>query len=1524
MQTIKIYLQESGSAAVLKKDFNLYRGSFQNALLNVIIPKSIFVDEFLSDYPKVLNAVSVSAKGLLPNGDEWNSRPFYLNLVKNFTQDGKDFVLYERLLPRAFVMNAGQTTVSVTIESMRIDLVPVLDDHGEPTGDFKEQTTIEQIVSTQIVTLHIMDSSNPDEEVLEPYESARINAQLGRIEEDLNLIYGLRSKGGTVSQDPNPINLTTLHDRVLANAVDIADHEVRLVDVEETVSGHTQDIADINTKMRTGTRFIGTMPASQTMPTQNDLTVYAQSIKPDAPLNGDEILFTLLDTNGHPWASYHYDFGADGLWDETQIPPIANARNGGAGLISGTYGIGATYNVIVDIIDGTIRRLFIKRTNGTYQELNLVIEDHETRITDAEDEIDGIRDGTIAVGNALRLAGKTEDTLNVAHAVTADDAENANHATSADSAVRDGIQRVIHSTYAMLTEVYTREEADQIFASKIVGEDMFFGQNTLEPEIPTTPPNGVQATVTLSDANPSDLMFFERQLIMGFRVNNRNKFTTRMFLQSDTSLNVRITLELYTKAPTDANYKLLATTTKNNVILDANEIEVVEMDGLLNGLVNAETVTMLVGDTLRAEVYFENNDLDAPVNISLITNQQYGSFLSIAEPTSSIIIRQESRKAIQITTTAWGTPTDGVYTLVVPYSQHETNGGNELGAWFNEYGTGNQIALDISFDGTGNITMKSTFPYAGVLCVVGGVTGEQGFDYNNASNKPQINGVILTGNKPLSAFDIYARGEVRQLVADATRNLGVIRGYFSAALPTNTDFLKVGDLLLVTASTAAPSTTFPWTGVQVWDGTQFNAYQPEDGNVGEYNPDPFDLWINLNITDGSGNCWAWMVTGWDIQDFHVDMTQYRTADAQDAIDADKAEQADLEALADRVTELENADAPLLTVATDNSTIGGDGTTSAPLAVKDGVFELVSTSNPVIRQDDLPDDIATPDNDLEDFKNDSDDPFVRESGLPDVPTKTSELTNDSGFISTETDPVYSADKANIALKTEVQTVQDNLDAHNTDEDNDQHPAIRGLISALEFIKDADYDDTTGDVTLTRRDNSVLTFNVFLENLLQDLDFDTDTNELVLTKQDGTEVRIDASSLVDVYHGSDGEEIQITIGTGNVINAVLKLGTVTREHLDDDVNESLDKADSAYQLDPNGIPKSDLAQEVKDSLGKADTALQDETLQVVQMRFGERPYQPTVATNLHRDWSSVRDITLTLNRPAKANEYLQRYKLMRLGVEKHIEKMTTRQELFRTGRNPRPLYKGWRATNIPSMVFVGNTSGAALVQSSPKYTDPYGNKVFGRGVVQLAVGATKVLFTAQYVHNELATHTFGGTKSPGKGRVEAPDFSTRTQVIGVSAQGGISTDFPITEDGFYVLQTEYEARISVNGGANIFLTPNEHIGTNTVGAIIGRLKKGDTVRANGYGLTFLWKHPIRTVGSEFVDPSYGTNQPRGNRMRIKEYFKFGTATYTPPQGAINDPEYERGVYEKGAMSAMTITSLRYERQSKQVSIVELLER
>jgi len=177
-----------------------------------------------------------------------------------------------------------------------------------------------------------------------------------------------------------------------------------------------------------------------------------------------------------------------------------------------------------------------------------------------------------------------------------------------------------------------------------------------------------------------------------------------------------------------------------------------------------------------------------------------------------------------------------------------------------------------------------------------------------------------------------------------------------------------------------------------------------------------------------------------------------------------------------------------------------------------------------------------------------------TGMVKVPNKTTAVANDGTLVATEAQ-VY---------------------------------AVNLLVDNLEFVKNVAYNDTNGDVTFTYKDNSTLTVNVFAENLAQDIEYDSAAKELVITKRNGTTQRISVADLVDIYTGHNGAHIQVTVGSGNVITAILKAGTVSENEL---TSALLGKINGAYQKPSGGIPKIDLESAVQASLAKADTALQE---------------------------------------------------------------------------------------------------------------------------------------------------------------------------------------------------------------------------------------------------------------------------------------------------------------------------------------------
>ena len=137
----------------------------------------------------------------------------------------------------------------------------------------------------------------------------------------------------------------------------------------------------------------------------------------------------------------------------------------------------------------------------------------------------------------------------------------------------------------------------------------------------------------------------------------------------------------------------------------------------------------------------------------------------------------------------------------------------------------------------------------------------------------------------------------------------------------------------------------------------------------------------------------------------------------------------------------------------------------------------------------------------------------------------------------------------------------LTAHNASAT--AHDDIRAIIDSLAYVKGAAYNSGTGDLTFTYWDNSTLVVNLLIADLIKGLDYDSATNELVITRRDDTEARVDVADLVDVYDGSNGAHIQVSIGSGNTINAVLKAGTVTEDELAaallSKINEKADQSD-----------------------------------------------------------------------------------------------------------------------------------------------------------------------------------------------------------------------------------------------------------------------------------------------------------------------------------------------------------------------------
>lgn len=139
-----------------------------------------------------------------------------------------------------------------------------------------------------------------------------------------------------------------------------------------------------------------------------------------------------------------------------------------------------------------------------------------------------------------------------------------------------------------------------------------------------------------------------------------------------------------------------------------------------------------------------------------------------------------------------------------------------------------------------------------------------------------------------------------------------------------------------------------------------------------------------------------------------------------------------------------------------------------------------------------------------------------------------------------------DKANDAVENIQTSLDDNLKQSKDYTNN----------AISRDFKDISYDKDTAVFTFTRHDNTTFVVDLPIEQTVKDGRYDSETKELVLVLVSGQEIRIPATSLIDVYTGSDSATIQLVVDANNNITANIKAGTISKTLLTTELQEEID--------------------------------------------------------------------------------------------------------------------------------------------------------------------------------------------------------------------------------------------------------------------------------------------------------------------------------------------------------------------------------
>lgn len=576
MNTIKIYLAESGRIADLRKDFPLYQGQFQNKLLNVYVPTSILAPNFtvqesgstIADYISS-TAIKIGLRTTERNGKIYVSKTYYMRYLKTLSYQGVEYALYERKLPQEFTTFAGQgqnaPQVVVNVVNIDNDTTPA---------------TITSITATQTCSLDVMPSSylDKDETIEEPSELAELSGLVNTINQvlptkqdktDYSLETTNKTVVGAINENKRKIELNTAN--IESNREDIVQNREAINAINETIA--------------TGQDYIGTI-TTNIVPTEETLNNFVLEERGVAPKGGDTII-VILQVAGDTDRNFKYIYNGT-QWTYYEIPPMEQASNGTHGIIEGTYGIGLNNNTLVDISGGQILNIYVKDKDGTYQNI-------QTYLNMNSQDIEDIINGDSVVGEAVK-------------------------------AMQDGLGNNIANTY--LTQVLgaTKQFVRDYAQPREFGNVYFISADGYSTQVPTTPESGIQFSVNTSAVASFQMFQIEKTNEASFELTSINGYSNNLYISAsaDCDVQYRLTTE-YKKNGEDWN--TLNVELSNVIQMRAGDIQRVQLNSPFTAL-GDNVISLVAGDKIRQTLAVVTQT-SSPLVFNLYSNEVYPSTFAI-------------------------------------------------------------------------------------------------------------------------------------------------------------------------------------------------------------------------------------------------------------------------------------------------------------------------------------------------------------------------------------------------------------------------------------------------------------------------------------------------------------------------------------------------------------------------------------------------------------------------------------------------------------------------------------------------------------------------------------------------------------------------------------------------------------------------------------------------------------------------------------------------------------------------------
>lgn len=600
MNTIKIYLTESGRVADLSKDFPLFKGQFNDKLLNVYVPTSLLAPQFsiqhyigqmrLDSIPQdtdELNALfSTFVANMMPPLEDGTQRsPMEGDVIEVYDISNDKYYLYVCSITENVVtwtpteVNSFGTFSNIAGTSIKLGLIAtkrngtiyesksyfmrflktlVYDGKEYALYERKLPKEFTSFVGTSTIIANVVNVDTESKEVISLITSQTCDLEVfqsNMLDQDETIpvttatefdarISELESKVQS-KQDKVDANISTnsvVTTQNLVGAVNQTSSQVvtNVAQIQQNVQDiaqNAQDIQEIREVVSVGENPVGDLTVDTLDDIEEELDALVYEVEEREPLAGDVIMVTLQIT-GQTDEIYKYYYTASG-WKNYKMPAIESASNTDKGIIKGT--LGGNKNTQVDITGGEINAIYVKDNSNALRDIREYANTTKT-------SLDNIISGSTKAG----------------HSVRADQDQNGNEITNTYLTQNAGVTKTQMREYAMpreFNDIYFlgKDGADTIISNEKPSSSLTWSESV----------SGIGTTELLSATFISNA---------SFELSQKNSYQAVFYASADVNKTCQF------RADIKYDNVVISTELSNEFVMVANNVYKVQFNANFNEL----------------------------------------------------------------------------------------------------------------------------------------------------------------------------------------------------------------------------------------------------------------------------------------------------------------------------------------------------------------------------------------------------------------------------------------------------------------------------------------------------------------------------------------------------------------------------------------------------------------------------------------------------------------------------------------------------------------------------------------------------------------------------------------------------------------------------------------------------------------------------------------------------------------------------------------------------------------------------